>query len=618
MRKAFLACSVLVAFGSIARAEAPCGDRPRQPVPSYARPGTIRFARWDGGSIMAKGCILSFYPPWVNGDRQTIEATSRWYDPSTIELARMGNLNWVYATWSWGWSIPTERPQWRELAQYITECHRHNIQVMAYMSGASMYWADMFAHHPESRDWLLIRNGNPVPYGAGLYPKDRGWYVSRYMADISKPAWVDFMKLRIAAAVEAGADAVYLDNLFPDQPVEPFVQELLRFGRSLKPDFLLAINANAGLYTAARSSNFVSTEDGTEPGYFDGRLVNNIGLLHTQWALSDGWKPVAVEYGGRRNNGDRFLVPIRAAGQQLSAAEAAAHGVAFEFYSLGAFQRDLYFRRPEALANLAALGLYNRFLQSHEELYTDTVSVAPVAVIKDDRNWRDRTATLPELASDIQYLNALAAERILYDVHYLKTLTETDLRPYPFAVLFSADRMSDGAARILTDYVRAGGTLLATKDASAFDEDGRERPDFALRELYGFGRAARPASKLERTAGKGRLVYFPAYPPVAELVAELRRLGLRAPVEIEAPKPVLYNVRRKGGRTIVHLLNYDDDRSYPVTLRWQAGAPSSVRLESPDGEAKVTVSGGDVQVSAVKRYTVLVAEGSPPPATRCF
>jgi hypothetical protein len=90
------------------------------------------------------------------------------------------------------------------------------------------------------------------------------------MADISRPEWVDFMKLRIAAAVEAGADGVFLDNLFRDQPVEAFVRELLRFGRSLNPDLLLAINANAGLYAAARVSNFVSTEDGTEPGYFGG------------------------------------------------------------------------------------------------------------------------------------------------------------------------------------------------------------------------------------------------------------------------------------------------------------------------------------------------------------
>jgi hypothetical protein len=172
-------------------------------------------------------------------------------------------------------------------------------------------------------------------------------------------------------------------------------------------------------------------------------------------------------------------------------------------------------------------------------------------VINDDRNRRDRTATLPELGPDIQHPNALAAERILYDVHYLKTLTETDLVPYPFAVLW-------------------------------------------------------------------RLVYFPAYPGAAELTGELRRLGLRAPVEIEAPRPLLYNVRRKGGRTVVHLLNYGDDRSCPVTLRWQAGAPSSVRLESPDGEAKLTIPGHKLQVSAVKRYTVLVAEGSPPPAMRCF
>jgi hypothetical protein len=347
-------------------------------------------------------------------------------------------------------------------------------------------------------------------------------------------------------------------------------------------------------------------------------VVNNIGLLRSQWALSEGWKPVAVEYAGRRQGGDRFLVPIRPPGQQLAAAEAAAHQVAFQFYSLGAFQRDLYFRRPEALANLAALGVYNRFLEAHEALYTNTTSAAPVAVVKDDRNWRDKTPPVAELASDILYLNALASQRILYDVHYLSTLTAEEIAPYPFVVLFSADRMSDEAARILTAYATGGGTLIAMRDASAFQENGQARPDFALRELYGFGRAARPAARLERPAGKGRLVYFPNYLPAAELAGELRRLGMLAPVEIAAPTPVLYNVRLKGRQTIVHLLNYDDEQPHPVTVRWSGGVPARVRAESPDGESELAVSGQEIHLSGVRRYTVLVGEGSPPTSTRCF
>lgn len=588
-------------------------------VPRFARPGTIRFARWDGGPIMAKGCILSRYPPWFQGDRQAIEATTRWYDPSTVELARMGGFNWVYVTFSWGWSIPTEREQWAMVARYIEECHRSNIQVMAYMSGASMYWMDMFANHPESVDWIRLRDSVPVPYGSGLYPKDKGWFVSRYMADISKPEWLNFMKLRVAAAIEAGADAVYLDNLFRDMPVENFVEELMRFGRGLNRNFLLAINANARLYTAASASNFISTEDGTEPGFFGRQAVNNTGLLRSQWALSEGWKPAAVEYGGRKDSGDRFLVPIRPEGQQLSIAEAAANQCSFEFYSLGAFQRDLYMRRPEAIDNLKAAGIYNRFLEQHQDLYTDTKSLAGVAIVKDDTNWSGRKSGDSELASDIGYLNRLAARRVMYDIHYAATVSAADLRPYPIVYLFSARQMSEKAAREVEAYARQGGTAVVAEDASLADENGKPREDFALREMLGFSARARPDARIERRFGQGRVIYYPAYPTTERLAADLRALGLKQAVEIDAPPAVLFNARLKGNRTIVHLLNYDDSGAKAAVLR-TSGA-TAVRAWSPDGgeAARATLADATrIEVPALKRYTVVVIEGEPWRATRDF
>ena len=126
------------------------------------------------------------------------------------------------------------------------------------------------------------------------------------------------------------------------------------------------VNCNRGLFCLNRSCNAVSSEDGTEPGVdAQGKVVNNIGLLRYQWAVGEGWRPVRVEYGGRLRKGpfeSRYTVPMTARSHQLAIAEAAAHHVGFEIYSLGEFQRDLYFRQPEALANLQAAGRYNAFL----------------------------------------------------------------------------------------------------------------------------------------------------------------------------------------------------------------------------------------------------------------
>ena len=86
----------------------------------------------------------------------------------------------------------------------MEECHKYGIRVLAYESVANMFWEEMFQNVPESKDWLLLSDGKPVPYGAGDYTKMGR--VTRYMADLSKPGWREYMRKRIDLAVEAGAD----------------------------------------------------------------------------------------------------------------------------------------------------------------------------------------------------------------------------------------------------------------------------------------------------------------------------------------------------------------------------------------------------------------------------
>jgi len=72
----------------------------------------------------------------------------------------------------------------------------------------------------------------------------------------------------------------------------------------------------------------------------------------------------------------------------------------------------------------------------------------------------------------------------------VSVISEWELRPellskYKVLLLPNAACLSDVQARTIRDYVKAGGGLVASGETSRFDALGRERPDFALGDLFG-------------------------------------------------------------------------------------------------------------------------------------
>ncbi len=85
----------------------------------------------------------------------------------------------------------------------------------------------------------------------------------------------------------------------------------------------------------------------------------------------------------------------------------------------------------------------------------------------------------------------------------VSVLSEWELRPellskYKVLLLPNAACLSDVQARTIHDYVMAGGGLVASGETSRFDGLGRERPDFALAELFGVSYQGPLKGKSER------------------------------------------------------------------------------------------------------------------------
>jgi hypothetical protein len=510
-------------------------------VPEWARTGNFSFARWDGGPIEVSKGMLSGWPAFLVPDPQVFYATENLYDTGTIELIERAHVNWIWVTWSNGFSNQTEAPQQVLLRRYIEECHRHGIHVTAYVSIANIFWENMFLQVPVSRDWILKVNGQPVPYPAADYAAVGR--VTRYMADLSLEAWQQYTLGRVISAVNAGADAIMFDNslaIYGRELLEQFTARALAEARKRNPQVVLMSNYGLDLIIAARAENAITSEQGSEPGIFDsqgpppdrwnrsphfvrvseGLLVLNAGLLRTLWAVSQGVRPVAVEY-GTRHSGDRFLDTLPPAHQKLALAECAAFHAANEQYHESTTLRDLFFGQDAATQNWDAVAQYNSFLQKYAEFYREPKSIGGVAVVVDTK------------VSDIAFLDALAARNLIYDV------------------VFEEDATSENLARYRT--------VMAA-------------PSVAVR--------------------SGWKRYEDVMP--AEFAAA-------SPGSVTAPDSVVvnFNGQSQNSRILVHLLNYANAPVFDINLKVK-GRFATARLLSPDIAPRAIPGYSDEQLTYIR------------------
>jgi hypothetical protein len=80
---------------------------------------------------------------------------------------------------------------------------------------------------------------------------------------------------------------------------------------------------------------------------------------------------------------------------------------------------------------------------------------------------------------------ALVESRVPFEMVYTGLLRPEDVDKYRLLILPNVLALSDAECDQLRDYVRRGGSLLATYQTSLGDERGRPRPDFRLGELFG-------------------------------------------------------------------------------------------------------------------------------------
>jgi hypothetical protein len=504
----------------------------KESAPDWLKAHKLNFSRWDGGPIETCKGMLSGWPyfnaPWPS----VIDATNHWYDLKTVDLAQAMGYNFLWLTFSVGYSIEQEQYQWEILRPYIKECHKRDIRVAAYMSSCNMFVDEMFEAVPESKEWLLLdAKGEPVPYGAAAYK--RMGRTTRMLADITDPRWKEYLKKRIDAAIDLGFDAIEYDNTYwavegkkaqeryaaflekngfqgspearsayQDEVMRRLFPELMAHARQRKPDIAFFININRPQYAIERGCTIIATEDGFEPGYYEfaynhevgstdtlkavhedafadikaaafnpGMLISNIGKLRMLHGLSEGWKPVIVEFGGRRN-GHRLLNHYPPLAFQLAIAECNASLCSLQGYQEGLALRDLFERRPEVLPIVDAAGKAHQFVSKYEECFVGAQYRANVAIVVDNR--------LSILKGYLPHETCLAdfvKANVQFEVVFEERLTKEALNKFKCVVVYDAKLISDEALDALVAYANGGGTMMVFGETGAMDHWGQPRKD---------------------------------------------------------------------------------------------------------------------------------------------
>jgi hypothetical protein len=359
-------------------------------VPSWAQQGNFRFIRLDGGRIESWKAERTWWGKKFSAEEKDV--LSHIYDrdfEQMLSLLKQADFNWIWVTWSNGYSLKDEEENRENLKRVIARCHERGIHVSAYLSASNMFQKSAYRDDPETKNYGLWMHGIPMFY-AGPTMTDLQISWQRRLADTRKPGWRAYLLKKAELAVDAGVDAVVWDNMigYNDglaQLLDDTQHMAERKARETgRPKVMVYANIHISPDRFAMNdiNEVIWEEDGKDtPGVWNGHWqvdnARNIKFLREE---KQTWQPLMYE-NDLYHCGPRERCIPTASEQKLSIAEAYAFGAATSRNIEGRFLSALIKGAPEAHEAWKAIAQYNHFLVEHQELYRQTEPVARIGVI---------------------------------------------------------------------------------------------------------------------------------------------------------------------------------------------------------------------------------------------
>ena len=131
--------------------------------------------------------------------------------------------------------------------------------------------------------------------------------------------------------------------------------------------------------------------------------------------------------------------------------------------------------------------LYDRCYR-HEKYLKNTASLATVGLVYSeatDQNYGTRDWQKNYRDHAYGMYHALIEDRMPFEMVSDRLLDVEHLRAYKLLILPNIAALSDAQCDQLRNFVKSGGSLVATYETSLYREDGKPRADFALTDLFG-------------------------------------------------------------------------------------------------------------------------------------
>jgi len=539
----------LIALSSGTNAQTKTAESDQPSLPVWLKSGTVRFARFDGGPIETQKTLRS---AWAAGfapqDRELMTNLYGTHADQMIDLLVQAKINFVWVTYSVGFSWREEQAQRVAAREVVKKLHARGIRAAAYVCAISIFWESMFKDDPKSVKWILIDDdGVPYRYSGG---QD----ALRFVGNVDNHGWVEYQEQRVAAVIDDGFDAVFFDNPFLDEhPSEPkivsrFFEQLVDYARHEKKSnipFFTNLGLQPPFNLLNHQMDFIFTEGWTEPGAWGNQWeVSNIRRDRLARGLNPGLKPIVSEY-SHFHHGDRNDSYLGPRSEKLAIAEAAAFGTSYTWDMEGPFDTALATQNPKALQYWSAISQYNGFLADHPELYADAANVTPWVVLLPDNLVPDFDWTI-----SVTRLDFLARNSVLGDVELASRVTAKDLGAYRGVIVPALSSLPTPQKEMLRDFQRGGGKVSLFSETSS--ESGLDAEILPPSE----GHSSKDKSAEDR------------------VLAEIISLAPDAThIELEkTANHVLANLTSVNNETLViHLLNYDQTPSSELKLKLLLG-----------------------------------------------
>jgi hypothetical protein len=359
-------------------------------VPPWAEQGNFRFIRIDGGQIESWKAERTWWGSKFSVEEKDVLAHI--YDrdfEQMLGLLKQAEFNWIWVTWSNGWSLKDEEENREHLKKVIARCHENGIHVSAYLSASNMFRISAYRDDPQTKKYGLWMHGIPMYYaGPTMTELHISW--KRRLADARKPGWRAYLLNKAELAVDAGADAIVWDNMIGyDDGLAQLLDDSQRMAERKARETgrpKVMVEANIHIPPDRFGMNDINEaiweEDGKDtPGVWNGHWqVGNARKIKFLNGEKQLWQPLKYE-NDLYHCGPRERCIPSPAEQKLSIAEAYAFGAATSRNIEGRFLSALIKNELEAREAWTAIAQYNHFLVEHQELYHQVEPAARIAVI---------------------------------------------------------------------------------------------------------------------------------------------------------------------------------------------------------------------------------------------